>query len=550
MVIFVNIFFEKCFTYSSNWCIIISILYFGGKILKGLLKFLTVNCLLTTALLARELTILHTNDIHAHVNPFLFRGLDPEREVGGFANITTYVKQVRAEEEGKRDVLFVDAGDFFTGPYISSLTNGEAIVDTLNTMGYDAASIGNHEFDHGWRDAQEKLSKIKFPLLLGNVFEEETGKPFWNTPYTIIDKDGFKIGIIGLHGQFAFYDTVAAITREGLEARDEEEYLKKYIAELEDKVDMIMLLIHEGVPARQSSFGGEDVERLLKKDIELATNVPGVDILVTGHAHQGTPKPIKVGDTLIVSTFAQGAQVGRLDITFDEKEKKITKYNGELVTIYADELERDPETQKVIDDWMAKVETITSKVVGTTDKTLTRSYGTESLLGNLFADSLMEAAIPFNAEFAVTNSGGIRNDIEKGEITFGDIMSAAPFPNALVVLDLKGKDIISIFEHAAGLTNGVLQVSSQIRMTYDPSKEVGSRLVKLTFNGENIDPERTYRVATVDFLANGGDGFSGFLNGTNRVEKGGYMVYSAVQDYVLKHKNISPKLEDRVITVE
>ncbi|MGL4568204.1 MAG: 5'-nucleotidase C-terminal domain-containing protein, partial [Fusobacteriaceae bacterium] len=107
-----------------------------------------------------------------------------------------------------------------------------------------------------------------------------------------------------------------------------------------------------------------------------------------------------------------------------------------------------------------------------------------------------------------------------------------------------------MFEHAAGLTNGVLQVSSEIRMTYDPEKEVGKRITKLTLNGKKIDKNKTYRLATNDFLANGGDGFSSFLEGKNRVGKGGYMVYSAMMDYISKRGTVSPKLEERVITVK
>ncbi|MGL5578719.1 MAG: bifunctional metallophosphatase/5'-nucleotidase, partial [Fusobacteriaceae bacterium] len=396
---------------------------------KFLGLFALTMTMVSTNLTGAELTILHTNDLHAHVEPFLFRGLDPNRKVGGFANITTFAKSIKEQEKGKREVLFLDAGDYFTGPYISSLTEGEAIIDIMNTMGYDAVTVGNHEFDHGWENGREKLRKAEFPILLGNVYEDKTGKPFWDKPHMIIEKDGLKIGVIGLHGVFAFDDTVAAIMRKGISAKDEDEHLKKYISELKDKTDLIVLLVHQGTPARQSSFGGDDVERALKRDIDMARNIPGIDILITGHAHQGTPEPIKVNDTIIVSTNGQGSQVGRLDFTFDEKTKKITKYNGKLVTIYDDEIIPDEKTQKSIDKWKGQIEEITSKVIGKTDETLTRSYGTESLLGNLFADSLMESGKEFGAQFAVTNSGGIRNDIEAGEITYGNIISAAPFPN-------------------------------------------------------------------------------------------------------------------------
>mgnify|MGYP002245312985 FL=1 len=137
-------------------------------------------------------------------------------------------------------------------------------------MPFDAVSVGNHEFDHGVPNMVSQLSKAKFPILLGNIYYTDTNKPVWDHPWTIIEKDGLKIGVIGLHGAFAFYDTVAAKAREGVEARDEIKYLNKALAELKGKVDITVLLIHEGVPARQSSFGSKDVERLLQADIETA----------------------------------------------------------------------------------------------------------------------------------------------------------------------------------------------------------------------------------------------------------------------------------------
>ena len=112
-----------------------------------------------------EMTILYTNDLHAHVDPFLFRAIDEKEKVGGFANITAFVKDIK---KNRKTVFFFDAGDYFTGPAISTLTEGEAIVDIVDTMGYDAISVGNHEFDHGWQNAHEKLEKYKTPVVLSD----------------------------------------------------------------------------------------------------------------------------------------------------------------------------------------------------------------------------------------------------------------------------------------------------------------------------------------------------------------------------------------------
>lgn len=125
---------------------------------------------------AKDVTIIYTNDLHAHVDtyklPYVANG---QRAVGGFANISSFVKKEKAENKA---TFYFDAGDYFTGPYISTLTKGEAIIDIMNTMPFDAVSIGNHEFDHGWDNLLRRLSKANFPVLLGNVFHKDSEKPF------------------------------------------------------------------------------------------------------------------------------------------------------------------------------------------------------------------------------------------------------------------------------------------------------------------------------------------------------------------------------------
>ena len=154
----------------------------------------------------RKLTILYSNDLHAHLEPHKVPWVSESRLVGGFANIATLVKR---EKAANPFTVYFDAGDYFTGPYISSLTKGEAIIDAMNYLGLDAACVGNHEFDHGWQNAIEQFKKAKFPILNGNIFEKGTDKLHWNNPYIIKKVNGVSIGVIGMHGKFAFYDTTS-----------------------------------------------------------------------------------------------------------------------------------------------------------------------------------------------------------------------------------------------------------------------------------------------------------------------------------------------------
>ncbi|MDU3379233.1 MAG: bifunctional UDP-sugar hydrolase/5'-nucleotidase [Klebsiella pneumoniae] len=437
---------------------------------------------------AKDVTIIYTNDLHAHVEPYKVPWIaDSKRDIGGWANITTMVKQEKAKNNA---TWFFDAGDYFTGPYISSLTKGKAIIDIMNTMSYDAVTIGNHEFDHGWDNTLLQLSQATFPIVQGNIFYQNSDKSFWDKPYTIIEKDGVKIGVIGLHGVFAFNDTVSAATRVGIEARDEVKWLQHYIDELNGKVDLTVALIHEGVPARQSSQGGTDVRRALDKDIQTAGQVKGLDVLITGHAHVGTPEPIKVGNTLILSTDSGGIDVGKLVLDYQEKPHQFTVKHFELKTLYA----------------------------------------VSSPLGNLAADALLLAA-GRSTQMALTNSGGIRNEIPAGAVSMGAVISTFPFPNELVTMDLTGKQLRSLMEHGAGLSNGVLQVSRGLEMKYDSSKPVGQRVVLFRLNGKPIDDTTVYHIATNSFLADGGDGFVAFTEGQARNTSGGYYVSNAVVDY-------------------
>lgn len=125
---------------------------------------------------AKDVTIIYTNDLHAHVEPYKVPWIaDGKRDIGGWANITTLVKQEKAKNKA---TWFFDAGDYFTGPYISSLTKGKAIIDIMNTMPFDAVTIGNHEFDHGWDNTLLQLSQAKFPIVQGNIFYQNSSKSF------------------------------------------------------------------------------------------------------------------------------------------------------------------------------------------------------------------------------------------------------------------------------------------------------------------------------------------------------------------------------------
>ena len=488
----------------------------------------------------KKLTVLYTNDLHAHFEPQVVPWVDKTRKVGGFANIAKLVKR---EKSANPNTVYFDAGDFFAGPYVSTLTKGEAIIDAMNYLGLDAACVGNHEFDYGWQNAMEQFPKAKFPLLNGNIFIKGTNKLHWNHPYIIKKVNGIRLGIIGLHEKFAFYDTTSAEMIKGVEARDEKIYLRKYIKELKPKTDLIILLIHIGIPGTQSTQGEKDVVRNHQPDIDLAEAVPGVDLMITGHPHSGLTEPLISNGTIIVSTDAYTIELGKLEITYDKKKDKITSYKNHLNYLFDDEVEDDAEMVKVINKWKDTLKTITDEQVTTTTEPFTRSYSEESVMGNMVADAMINAQP--EADFAVTNSGGLRQDIDAGAVTVGELISAFPFPNTIVKLEMKGSDMRAIFEHGAGLTNGILQVSKGVEIVYDEKKPIGNRIVVCKIKDVPLDDSKTYKVLTSNFLASGGDGFLIFKK-TLSYKNSGVEMLQAIIKYLRTFETYTPKIEGRV----
>lgn len=489
---------------------------------------------------ARKLTILYTNDLHAHLEPHRVPWIDDKRLVGGFANIATLVKQQKSADS---NTLYFDAGDYFTGPSFSSLTKGAAIIDVMNYLSLDAACIGNHEFDHGWENVPVQLKAARFPVLNGNIFFKNSRRLLWNNPYKIITINGIRIGVIGLHGQFAFYDTIADEMIQGVEAKDEEVFLKKYIKALRKKTDLLILLVHQGVPGRQSSSGTVDVARNLKRDMELAAKIPGIDIMITGHAHQGTPQPLVSNGTLIVSTDALGTAVGKLEIVYNKKDDRISSYTNTLRYLFDDEVADDTATLNAISQWKQKINSIINEKIASIPVALTRSYGEESVMGNMVSDAVL-FAYP-GADLAVTNSGGLRQDIDPGNVTVGNIISAFPFPNTIHEVKLKGAALLQAFEHGASLTNGILQVSRGVEIRYNEKLPVGARITSCRINGALLDPEKVYTVLTSNFVADGGDGFLSFKKPVSRV-KTRLEIVQAMISYLRTFKQYHPVIEGRI----
>ena len=461
----------------------------------------------------REIVILYTNDFHSAIDPIPAYWLDtePTPNLGGAAELMTLVEQIRAREAVLGNPVFLfDTGDMFTG-MLSKLTEGEALIEMMITMRYDAFGIGNHEFDYGWQNFRKLMFRAPFPVLGANIFYEGTDIPF-SPPHAILEKDGVRIGVIGIIGQDARSVVLPSFVTE-LDFRDPAAVIAQSIEELEHDVDLIVVLAHQGHtgPMQTDAEHHPEIQRDFDADIALSGEVPGIDVFVGGHAHRGIEEPYVHADTgtIIVQTYGYGTRLGFLRLTIDTDTDEVLSHEGELLKVWSDELGPNPRMKAKMDAYKAQVAPIIGDVVGQTTARLVRSYNSESVLGAFIAD-VMRALTQTEAAF--TNAGGLRADIPRGDVTIGNVQDALPFYNTIVVFELTGSQIKEVLEQGFTLLRGMVQVSG-IVAHYDLTKPYGERLVDASIGGAPIEDARIYRIATNNFLGEGGDLYQTFVEG-------------------------------------
>tara|TARA_B100000700_G_scaffold105798_1_gene119497 strand:- start:8636 stop:10195 length:1560 start_codon:yes stop_codon:yes gene_type:complete len=499
------------------------------------LSFLIISFSLSAK--EKEITILYTNDFHSAFDPIPAYWLEGSPRLGGAAHLLTLINQIRAKEE---TVFLFDSGDMFTGT-LATLTQGEALLEMMMTMEYDAFGIGNHEFDYGVEPFKKGISKVPFPVLGANIFYKDTGKIF-SRSYTILERNGIRLGVIGVIGLDA-RSVILPSYVENLDFRDPVPYVRKAVEELKPMVDVIVVLTHQGKtgPMQTDAEARPEVQRDFSEDINLAGLVEGIDVIVSGHAHRGIEVPFihpKTG-TLIVQTYGYGTRLGFLKLSFDGE--KITSHNGELLKVWSDKLEPDLNMQRKINFYKNKVDPFIGEIIGSSSVRLVRDYVAESSLGN-FSTDVMRAIT--GSEVAFQNAGGLRADLPEGSITMGNVLDAFPFHNTLVSGYMSGKQIKRILEQGFSLERGMIQVSG-IKAVYNLENSIGSRLISVKVNGEPLKEDQQYRVATQSFLGEGGDLYDTFLE--VKYEDTEKYLSDVIIDYLRGEGQINKPMSGRLI---
>lgn len=484
----------------------------------------------------QDLTLLYTNDIESVYDPIDAYWMDSVALIGGIPQLATLIEQVQAREP--LHFLF-DAGDIFTGA-LSKVTLGDLPFSVYSDIGYDAMAIGNHEFEYGWPQLLKGINRARFPVLNANIYYEGTtinyGKPF-----TVVEKQGLRIGVIGVMGEEAFYNTIYKGNREGLVVKDPIPIVQKWVDELRPSVDMIVVLTHQNksAPMQSDKEVDEEVQRGFDEDYEMAGKVKGIDVILGGHSDNGLWEPVqhpKTG-TLIGITFGQGKQLGYMKLRLDKEKGGVQLLAGKLIPVISNKLLPQAKISKKIARVREEHPELT-EVIGFNEETGYRKYYRESNLGNFIADAFRLAS---GADIGMINPGAIRADLDQGAITVEEIINIYPFLDELEVLRLKGTQLKRVVEYSLGLNYGLMQFSG-LRLTYDGTKAIGRRLIFLEVNGQPVQEQQDYTLATTSFVARGGDGFSILTEGEQLTAKR-QSVKQLLKDYIKAKKKFQlPRL--------
>jgi len=486
-------------------------------------------------------TILHTNDFHM----YLLGGTTKDKKpVGGSARIYTVVQQERAYNPDR--TLLVDAGDAIGGgPPIGAFFDGKDVIEVYNAMGYNYATFGNHEFDWGKDLLAQRVSEAKYTYICSNIIDTKTNSTFMSKPYDIKPFGFVKLGIFGLTTpQLPILVNPNGI--QGLEILDPVKTATNTVSTLKDNSNFIILLSHLG-------YTGTDYYTGSLGDKELASKVSGINLIIGGHSHTVLEKPDIVNGTYIVQTGCYGNNLGRVKLYFETTANsvKLVKEDYKLIPITGD-IQEDPTIASIIKPYNEEITKKMSEVIGEAlvDLDQSKIRLEETNLGDFIADWMRETA---KADITITNGGGIRASIPKGPITVGTVYTVLPFNNLLLLLELKGSDILAALENGFSQYEakaGRFPQISGIRVKVNLKNPPGKRVVEVTLtDGTPLDLNKVYKVATNDFMAAGGDGYTAFKNALSvKIVTGNYMRDDLVS-YIKANPKVYKEVDGRITFV-
>lgn len=447
----------------------------------------------------REFVILFTNDFHSQIEP-LSKEETYNADRGGIKRIKALVDSVRTAEKA---VLLADAGDFVQGTYYFSLLNGMVEMMAMEELGYDVRTLGNHEFDKKMVGLGDMLALSSVPVVASNYDFSSTSLADHIGNSIILEAGDVKVGFIGLNVRLE--NLVDPKACEGVVWQNAINVADDEAKKLRDQgADMVIALSH---------LGYEKNSDLKYYDRGIVMNTRHIDMIIGGHSHTFLNYADYVtnldGDKVpVVQTGSKGICLGYAKIKIS-KEGRLS-FNYKLIPVKSHlDSKLDRAFSDMIDAYSATVSAKMDEVIGTCPSAI-RKGSPESPLGNLTADALIWMAKEYydvDADVSLYNTGGIRAEISAGDLTIGDVYAVYPFDNVLSIATMKGKDLKSLFDYVA--SSGGMPVNAGVRLVIS-----GDKVKSVTVNGRQIEDDKDYKIATIDYLMNLGR--YGLQNATSR----------------------------------
>lgn len=428
----------------------------------------------------KELTIIQMNDSHGYMEEHWEHFFDGDHSkyirAGGFSRMASYLKDLRAKEND--NILFLDGGDTFHGTYPVVQTKGMILAPLLNKLGLDAMTA-HWEFAYGPSGFKDILSALNYPMLAINSYDKDTNNLAFD-PYLIKEKNGLKIGIIGIASNI-IDKTMPAHFSQGLYFTMGNEELPIYIKELkeEKEVDIVIVISHLGFP----------------QEIKLAEEVNGIDVLLSAHTHNRVYEAIEINNAIIIQSGCHGSFLGHLDLIIEDK--KIIDYNHKLVVL-DETIEEDKEMKILVDEKMKVYRDKLKKVWGKTETDLNRYEVLESTMDNFLLNSLIDYT---NAQLAFSNGWRYGAPIPKGNITENDLWNIIPVNPPVSRVKITGRELWDMMEENLERTfskdpyeqmGGYVKRCMGLNLYFKIENPYGQRIQYLFVQGEPVDYEKVY----------------------------------------------------------
>lgn len=475
------------------------------------------------SLVRNKIDVISFNDFHGSV-------IESGTSVGA-AKLAGYINSHKNNISDVYNFIPVSGGDMYQGTAISNLKVGAPVSDMLREIGLEVSAVGNHEFDWDRANIAKWANEGGFTFLSANMVYKANGELVeFADPYKIVERNGVKVGFIGIATPATATQTLPANV-EDIEFLDPIETVDKWAPKLRaEGADVIIALTH--CPVTQEKDG-----KITGEAAEIAANAKDVDAVIGAHNHAFVNG--KVNNRPVVQAGNNGKGVSTISFTFDGN-KKLVDLTSETIKFASiqDLLPVDETVDKLIKSQEESLKDILKEKVTYIDEALDHTSKSFTKLGTIISETMRKVT---NSEIALTNGGGIRRGLEKGDVTVGDMYELMPFDNTLVTMDLKGCDIVKAIEHGIAPQGFGWGQFSGVKVWYDEeTNKITS--IRLT-DGTPLDMNKYYKVVVNDYMSTGGSNYD-FTAGKN-VNETNIVMRDAISKYW--KENGMPSVEDDLL---